>query len=532
MLINIFKILASKKNTALVTKRFLKSQHIPFDTDLIDQEILGHANENSLLSIYDCLFEHAMEVEVLQTEAIEDGQMNLPAIAQLKDEHDQPSFCCIEKVKDDHIHFFDIHDKKQKLHLTDVNQVFTGVVLSADATKDTSFKTKAQRSQDRIDWIILLIIGICVVGLFIGFFQTHPLTSLRLFLILKTIGTILSFILLWNEIDQFNPAIQSICSLSGKSGCQHILTSKAARLYDGAVSLSELVFYYFLGGLLVLLSLPSDDMLGVLQISSLCSVPAIIYSLYIQFFVLKDYCPLCLGVIVLLIIELGTLIFHFNMPINLSLHDWIKSALAILLPILFWRSFFPLIQKAKKSSTLENRLNQLKTNETVFQALLQKSQPIKYPIDGIGIELKTNSAQYNIVKVCNPYCRPCAQAHPILHGLFEDGLIHLKIIFNASDDEDDRRLWPVLHFLDIQTQGNMEQLQEALNDWYEVYDYNYEAFAQKYPLSTPIEVLKPQIKAMYQWCQNQNIAFTPTVFINSFELPQAYSIKDLKHILK
>jgi len=40
-----------------------------------------------------------------------------------------------------------------------------------------------------------------------------------------------------------------------------------------------------------------------------------------------------------------------------------------------------------------------------------------------------------------------------------------------------------------------------------------------------------KIEAMEKWCKSADISFTPTIFINDYQLPDAYSIEDLKYFL-
>ncbi|PUZ29772.1 hypothetical protein DCC81_10130 [Chitinophaga parva] len=36
---------------------------------------------------------------------------------------------------------------------------------------------------------------------------------------------------------------------------------------------------------------------------------------------------------------------------------------------------------------------------------------------------------------------------------------------------------------------------------------------------------------MYEWCKKTNVTFTPTFFLNGYQLPENYSISDLKYFL-
>ena len=40
-----------------------------------------------------------------------------------------------------------------------------------------------------------------------------------------------------------------------------------------------------------------------------------------------------------------------------------------------------------------------------------------------------------------------------------------------------------------------------------------------------------KIEAMDKWCKAMEISFTPTIFINGHQLPDAYSIEDLQYFL-
>ncbi len=42
---------------------------------------------------------------------------------------------------------------------------------------------------------------------------------------------------------------------------------------------------------------------------------------------------------------------------------------------------------------------------------------------------------------------------------------------------------------------------------------------------------KGKIGAMHDWCEETAITFTPTFFINGYQLPSLYSVSDLKYFL-
>jgi protein-disulfide isomerase len=70
---------------------------------------------------------------------------------------------------------------------------------------------------------------------------------------------------------------------------------------------------------------------------------------------------------------------------------------------------------------------------------------------------------------------------------------------------------------------------KALHDWYEWMDF--EKFKEKYPLKVVLNV-KELLTQHEQWMADAKIEYTPTIFINGYQLPKHYIIKDLKNLLK
>lgn len=148
----------------------------------------------------------------------------------------------------------------------------------------------------------------------------------------------------------------------------------------------------------------------------------------------------------------------------------------------------------------------------------------------MGIVVGNPNAQNEIIKVCNPYCGPCAKAHPELEQILKQNAdVKVRIIFTASGEEDDLKTAPVQHLLAIQEKYGMDVVNQALDDWYLADKKDYETFAQKYPMNGELIQQKEKIYAMRDWCDAMKIRATPTIFINGAELPDIYRISELKN---
>lgn len=129
----------------------------------------------------------------------------------------------------------------------------------------------------------------------------------------------------------------------------------------------------------------------------------------------------------------------------------------------------------------------------------------------MGITLYNDNSKYQVIKVCNPYCGPCANAHPLLGSLANTGKINLQILFMVRASGEDAKAKPVSHFLAIDELGDRSRTQQALDDWYLADKKDYELFSAKYPMNGELEKQTTKIEAMRQWCDAEKITHTPTI---------------------
>ncbi|MGM0946969.1 MAG: DsbA family protein [Bacteroidota bacterium] len=197
---------------------------------------------------------------------------------------------------------------------------------------------------------------------------------------------------------------------------------------------------------------------------------------------------------------------------------------------LAWISLKPYFMAQKELYTTKSKLAKVLSNRELFDYFLSKSRQITSNPEGLGIFLNGANPKYHVLKVCNPYCGPCARTHPLLEQLYEAGNIDLQIVF-VPGGGDEVRLKTIRHLLGIASQGDFEKTRQALNEWYSQEKKEYEAFAAKYPLNGELAKQESNIKSMLDWADKEQIDHTPTIFINGYELPSTYAVEDLKYVL-
>lgn len=466
--------------------------------------------------------------------------MPLPCIVQVKKEGN-PLFSILSKITDDEVYYY----PKDKLHKSPKENFFnawTGVCLLIKTTQKS--KEPEIEKKLRIERVFnVLKISVITLLLFwcISTFYNSGVITNNLSLItclcligLKLTGLFIGLMLLWFEIDEYNPTLQSFCSgkVGGKTNCSAVLNSKYAKLFSTSINFSILSFSYFFSTFLfVFVSGFSKPSLSLISVFSFLTIPIVFLSIYFQAIMIKQWCKFCIIIQGVLIVEIIVSLISGFYKKSFPIESLSLLFALFLIPIIVWNLFKPLLIVQKEANLNKRLLKKLKNNQLVFDILLKNSKKIKTNTAGLGISITSEKAIYNITKVCNPYCEPCSKAHAVLNDLFKTGKINLQLIYSAKDDFEDPRAKPVSYFLDIDSKGDKKKTLQVLDDWYLADKKDFSIFAKEHSIKNELYEKNPKINEMNRWCSLENITHTPTIFINGSELPKEYSILDLKEML-
>ncbi|NKI24939.1 thioredoxin domain-containing protein [Arenibacter sp. 6A1] len=524
-------------NCTTSIKTLLNLLQIKFTENFIEDCILSHPDHPSLLCISDTLDRYVVENLALKVDEAKLSELPLPCIVQLSDHGGL--FHVLTGFSGDKAIYVDDSGKPIKLPKEEFLDRWTGVCLLADRNESSGEPGIEKRLREKRTMsiltssaAILLLITIILMMAKSPLIAGYNSFFLGAYVLLKLVGLAMGAMLLWYEVDKYNPSLQSFCSGGKKIDCDAVLGSKYAKVFIGNISLNLLVFSYFFGTLsyLAITSFTSGS-LQSLTLLSAAALPLVMLSGYYQGVVIKQWCKFCIVVQGVLVLEMMTAFFGGFYKTGTSWETLPLFLALLLLPIIVWKRLKPLLETKKETVLYKRNLKKIKNNPDVLRGLLAKTRKIATGTEGLGISLNNDNAKYHVVKVCNPYCGPCAKAHPELEELVSKGKINLQILFTAHTDENDLRRKPVSHFLALDAQGDKGRMREALDDWYNAGKMDYESFANKYPLNGELEKQNVKIEAMRQWCDIENITHTPTIFINGHELPKEYSVDDLKEVL-
>lgn len=498
-----------------------------------------------MLTVVDSLSAYGIENAAIRKGDNEFADFETPFVCAIQQpDWAQPYFTVVSAVAENEISYLDpIKKVVRSIPVEDFNKMDKDIVLLLDtdqATHEPDFeKNRSQESRDRWMRFVPIIFFIIAVISAVGYaFWSSPPSFAGVgttLVLLNSVGLLVSSLLVWHDIDAHNPFLKEVCgSRSGKLNCDAVLKSNGAFIFG--ISWSVLGFSYFATMLLsqLLFGLSSELYLPYWLFLSLCIIPYTFYSVYYQWKIVKQWCPLCLavqGVILLSGLLAGGYLSVYGFSIT-SLYPIFTLLFIGVFVLMVSHHVVPLLKAAKESREYETKWKRLRYNPEIFDALLQKETFIAHPTEGLGLQIGNPDATHEIIKVCNPYCGPCSKAHPDIEELIHSNPnVKVRIIFTASGHDDDIKTPPVKHLLAIQERHGAATVHQALDDWYLAEKKDYTAFANKYPLNGELEQQGVKIEAMSKWCDMMKIRATPTFFVNGYELPDSYRIGELKHIL-
>jgi len=439
-------------------------------------------------------------------------------------------------------------NKKQKVskevflgrtrQIKDDDVIFKGTIFKAELTEhsgDLLYRNKKiEENKSLVKNIIALISTILLITLAIG--GIAPVNSLLTFttiVLIKLIGLFAAGLILVHDNDKSNAFIKNICSIGSKTNCDAVLSSAAAKIVG--VNMGEVGLIYF-SSTLIGLFLPNLDFttkLFFISAANVIVVPYIFFSVYYQWKVVKNWCPLCLTVQAVFLSEfIWSIALFWKSPYTPTLagHFVYTILFCIGVPIIIWYYLKPRLTKAMNHDLYYAAYERIQFNPDIFDKLLTVQPTAPTGWETIGIDVGSPAAEHVLIKVCSPYCNPCSEAHSALHKMLENNNnIRLKIIFVTRNTVSDRGRPVVMHLLALAESGI--QLQKALDAWYLNPEKNYDEFAAKYPVNVSVEQQEIKIEAMRKWCDAANIAFTPTIFLDGYLLPENYSIENLANVL-
>jgi uncharacterized membrane protein len=523
------------ENQVLTVDALLKQLKVKVTLSTIDETLHNHPDYPSFLSITDSLQKWNIESLAIQTSADKLDEIPLPFITSFK----TGVFVTVIERTNQAITWMNQHGKKEVIGNESFLKQWSETIVVAEAngkSGEADYQKKLNQSITKSFLYSLLPITF-LAAILLPFVNGTVTIIPTTYLLLKLIGFTVSILLLWYDIDKGNPLLKQICSGIQKSNCNAVLNTKAASLF-GILSWSEVGYVYFSGALLFSVFVRINTAYPLLSLFSLLACPYIVFSVYYQWKVAKQWCVLCLMVQGVLLLETVLVIANGLMSFDTILttieNNWLPAMASVALPLIVWFLLKPLLKSSQKAKYEKRRYNKMKFDKDVFDTISKKRHCVteNYP-SGLGIMFGSTNAKFRFLIICDPYCSPCSQ----LHLELEEKILgvtntSLQVIFFTSTNETDKRVKVVKYLMACYNRFSSDEAKLILNKWFKYGYQDFDSFqSEKCVCENDLIGVYDGLKKMEAWCKSQNIRYTPTIFLNDFEIPSNYSINDIIYFI-
>jgi len=362
-----------------------------------------------------------------------------------------------------------------------------------------------------------------------------------LFLLTKALGVAVSIPLLMHLVDKNNHFVKKLCTSNNQkskrnaaqANCVNVLDAPAATIF-GVFAWSEIGFLYFTTLFFYLPFFPQAHSMAVIAGLAVLAAPYMVYSVYYQWKVARQWCRLCLAVQVVLLVELILAIAFFSTsPVNFTYQGMFALILVCSVILAAYSVLKPVIIEWESYKKQVPGLNKIKFNQDVFRFLLQKNNT---PMDTAGIasvQLGNPEGKHKLTIISNPMCGPCIEMHRKLFQMLKNKEnVRVEEVFLTDKKPDSQGYRIAKSMLQLHQTVDADRVMSAITAYYDGGTQNTEEWLQKYEQSNANKIEAQQILEQHiNWCRDNKISATPTLLYNNYELPKEYSIKDLDYLI-
>ena len=392
------KLNDAEQNAFEALDQLLRLGQVKFTSLSLKNALWQHPDFPSLTALSDVL--NDFKVPNLATRISPDRLADIPTPALAHLTTNGGSYAPIRKVGEN-IEWLDTQRGWQTENLNEFIHKWEGVTLLAQPDQVSGEVDYTEQRQKEVIENLRVPFAVGALLLCFGMFIYHLTQQYnfgehwRFYALIatKTLGTVISGLLVWYGIDSNNSFLQSVCKINDSTNCNNILSSPAAKVFSW-LSWSEVGLFYFVGGLIVLLTAspltataarpeggikswieaPIGGLGAVFGALSVLALPYTFYSFYYQWRVAKSWCPLCLGVLAVLWLEA---VVGFSSLQDFSFSNTEQYSFLIycfgITPLL-WFAIKPFIIRARDADGLQQELKRFKNNPDLFEILLHQQR--------------------------------------------------------------------------------------------------------------------------------------------------------------
>jgi uncharacterized membrane protein len=520
-----------KKELKQTIELFLSSNNISYNKEELHLQLLTHPFFPSINAITD-LFDH-FKIENIAAELPREVSIisELPStfLAHINEERSEKIVLVIKKENQLKL----IYDSKQKKEITyeDFVALWTGVIVAVERDENN-----IQKKLPKLTSLFRIASYVSLSLLIVLAFVLNPFNIVGLnYLLITIIGIYTCVLLVQKELGMHSKRLDKFCEASESSSCEDVLNSKGALVF-GIFKLSDVGIVYFSGIFLSILIFSFSSLKITNQIFFyLSALPLLFipYSIYYQWRVIKKWCPLCLIVIGVLLIQGVIALFFIDLPFLFNGTEILVVLFSFFSLSIIWVELKTGYINKNEFNVLQLEHYKFKRNFSLFKTALKSSKQKNIIINDVDeIILGNINAPLKIVLVTNPRCFFCKEVHHVYHQLLKgrekDIQLIIRFNINTSTTEGNIGLEISNQLIDIYVNLGEQKCMEALDEIYS--DVDTEKWLNKWKSTTHFNYLTILEKER-EWCINNGISFTPAILIDGYLFPKEYDKNDITFFL-
>lgn len=440
------------------------------------------------------------------------------------------SLLMVNSINNNHVIYIDSIRGVKTISIQGFLKQWKGIVIlvepnetSGESDYDEKMKCELIKSS-LLPFSVLLFFVIGIYGFLNSnaFQNNEPKLPFLLLYLTHIIGLIISIYLLRLEFDISSKFINKFCHLSVMTDCNALTKSNASKIF-GFITWADIGIIYFLAGLVVLNLFPCTSSLNILSLVSIITLLFLVFSISYQGFIIRKWCPLCLSIQFILIIEFIILAKYRNFN-ELRITDLLGHSLvfSIIFMIILIMKFLFISDRDNKDNRIQ--LLKLKQDPELFIYKLMKGRRIDIPFDNSGIIWGTGQSKVTITAFLSLNCSSCSKCISSIINLINRNInVRIQLIFSSSRNEMSSELLKILYNLTISNQGIAAF--NLLNKWYK------KDIKVKKEIRDVIIVQSKSFNDLRSthamFFQTGKVRKVPSIYINGFIMPADYSLDDL-----
>lgn len=503
---------------------YLRELHIPFTRSFANKLFAEHPHRYNLYGLSDMLSVYKIENTGVQVEDKNLKELTFPFVAHVGND-----FVVVRHLSGQTVEYI-WRGKKISVPVDEFKRLWSGIALVAEPGEfsrepeyDKHWKAELSNLVQRIGLIMIL-----AVLLLLGCLQHRLFSSISssILLLINLAGIGVTYLLLLKQGKIQGEYTDRICSLFKQGDCNSVLESEAAKLW-GIFSWSEIGLSYFVSSLIMIAFYPQWN--SYLVIINLLSLPYTVWSVWYQYKVAKQWCPLCLSVLLLLwlttIVNVGV---GWQWP-TFEIQEVLSVVILYLLPFLVLHFLAEHWFRSEQLESVKYELNNLKASENVF--LSQLEQQPRYKVDTVTSQILWGcpQAKLRITVLTNPHCNPCAQMHKRIGKLLKEmgDMLCVQYIFLSFNKELENS---TRFLLAVYQQEKHDKAEMIYNEWFAGKKYLGEAYIRAFGYDLESAEVNNELRKHDEWQYENKLTATPTILINGYRLPDNYKIEDMRYL--